>query len=186
MSNLLYPIPLKPHWLAKNSELLSQCDQVSDQLQDWLFDQSSLTARLKAHCQQFQVEVVFEQSISHAAINEIIPEQLIDQEYWQRQVLLYCDGKPWVFASTLIPQSTLHKGNGFLAALGDKPLGEALFNHRAVTRGEIEVAPFPEFEPSLSREQVIWGRRSIFEISAWPLMVSEIFLPDCVAYVEFE
>ncbi|WP_111976970.1 chorismate--pyruvate lyase family protein [Algibacillus agarilyticus] len=186
MNKLLSPIPLTGEWGHDYAN-------VSSLLYSWLFDPSSLTARLKANCRQFRVEVVFEQQILASALTEQLTSTMEDDSYWLRQVLLMCDNEPWVFASTVIPNKTIKSGHPFLAQLGSQPLGEALFCHPAVSRGNIEVKAFNGASHSFSTHierfltvpkipDTLWGRRSIFNIDLSPLMVTEIFLPACIAY----
>lgn len=102
-----------------------------------------------------------------------------------RQVRLLCDGKPWVFARTVIPASTLKGAVRRLAYLGDKPLGAVLFADPSMQRDAIEIASLSArtchyadaLQGQRSRPKQIWGRRSVFYISNKPLLVSEFFLP---------
>lgn len=103
-----------------------------------------------------------------------------------REVHLLCDGKPWVFARTVIPPHTLKGKLRRLAKLGKKPLGAVLFADKSMHRAEMEIACI---EPGQQLYQLathhlqqpvqpIWGRRSVFYLNKHPLMVSEIFLPQ--------
>jgi len=103
-----------------------------------------------------------------------------------RQVYLYCDDRPWVFARTVIPPATLRGKERHLAHLKDKPLGAVLFTEPSMRRGEVEVASitpgqrlFHTATAHLSEPpDCIWGRRSIFYLHDKPLLVNEIFLPE--------
>jgi chorismate--pyruvate lyase len=103
-----------------------------------------------------------------------------------RQVLLLCDGNPWVYARTVIPVTSLRGKLQRLAGLGTRPLGGVLFADPGMRRGIVELA---ELLPGHAvyaaatghmrqRPAAIWGRRSVFRMSGKPLLVSEIFLPD--------
>jgi chorismate--pyruvate lyase len=105
---------------------------------------------------------------------------------WIREVRLFCDNQPWVFARTLIPTSTLRGCYKRLTHLGTRPLGEVLFTDPMVRRGEVEVARIDAAQ-CLYRHALaglaasgdtIWGRRSVFYIHGQPLLVCEIFLPS--------
>lgn len=103
-----------------------------------------------------------------------------------RMVYLLCDGKPWVFARTVIPLRTLSGPQRRLTHLGSKPLGELLFADKTMRRGEVEVARLAAGSPVFSmaaqalkqKPGEIWGRRSVFYLQGKPLLVSEMFLPD--------
>jgi chorismate--pyruvate lyase len=111
---------------------------------------------------------------------------------------LCLDGIPWVFARTLIPQIILdsqHKNNGHqpndFTRLGTRPLGELLFNSPDITPGNIEVAQFETcgrlaaLATSLNQKvnSSLWGRRRYFNLYGSQLIVSEIFLPAAVEYI---
>ncbi|WP_386035366.1 chorismate--pyruvate lyase family protein [Thalassotalea euphylliae] len=157
----------------------------------WLFDSSSLTARLKANCQKFHVEVIGQKE-------EIVQTQDACEHITQgtkaiiREVLLYCDGQPHVFARSIMPLDSLTDDEAFLANLGDKPLGQAIFNSPHLTRGDFSVAQFDSDTRVVKLSNTItdinvealWGRRSIFFLHDKPLAVAEVFLPSAIAYQE--
>lgn len=103
-----------------------------------------------------------------------------------REVELLCDETPWVFARTLIPATSLQRSVRRLTQLGERPLGAVLFSDPKVHRGETQYARLqqrhPLFQTALEHVEVapesLWGRRTLFTISARPLLVNEIFLPD--------
>lgn len=183
----LFPVSLKTQW--KNASYYSSHESLHERLLDWLLDPSSLTARLKIHCDEFRVEVLGQQIIqcSKAEANEDISA---GEEVLLREVLLFCDNKPQVFARSLLPLRSLTGEEQKLAELGEKSLGQVLFNHPDLIRKHIEIALFlPESslsllvnELNLSFTQSLWGRRSVFVLKNKPIMVAEVFLPDSVAY----
>jgi len=184
--------PLK--WKKAHSFFITSAPK---KLQRWLTDRHSLTRRLICACQlqnsQFQVRVHHE-AWAKPQLNE---SRLLNMKNGElgfiRQVHLYCGETPWVYARTVIPQSTLHGELQKLTNLGTQPLGAVLFANRHIMRSDIEIAKITRrhnlynvaVEKSntdkfnkLSRE--IWGRRSVFTIGSKPLLVSEIFLPDLI------
>ena len=106
-----------------------------------------------------------------------------------RQVRLYCDDEPWVFARTIIPLSTLRGRQRRLAHLGSKPLGAVLFADPHMQRSPLEIVRISPGQRLFHRAlgsssthcDAIWGRRSVFYLDQRPLLVSEIFLPDLPA-----
>jgi len=160
---------------------------VPSNLSSWLFDTTSLTQRLRQVCHgRFQVRVVSE---AHARPlhDERVALNMRDNEgAVVRMVYLLCDGKPWVFARTVIPLRTLSGPQRRLTHLGSKPLGELLFADKTMRRGEVEVARLAAGSPVFSmaaqalkqKPGEIWGRRSVFYLQGKPLLVSEMFLPD--------
>ena len=103
-----------------------------------------------------------------------------------RQVLLLCDGNPWVYARTVIPVTSLRGKLQRLAGLGTRPLGGVLFADPGMRRGGVELAEILPGQAVYAaatahmrqRPAAIWGRRSVFRIAGKPLLVSEIFLSN--------
>jgi chorismate--pyruvate lyase len=167
-------------------------------LKDWLLDEGSLTARLKDRCENFQVQVIGEQHqlCSAAEACNLIK---IGEPILVREVILYCDNVPQVFARSLLPLASLTGKEQALASLGEQPLGQVLFNNASLKRQRLEVSSFncdssvailakDLFKQSNAQQsselviQKLWGRRSIFMLENKPLMVAEVFLPDAFAY----
>jgi len=181
----LFPVTLSAVW---HNTVNTLHGAVSEGLHDWLFATGSLTARLKKHCSDFRVEVLGQKVVlcsEHEANDDIAAgEQVL-----VREVLLYCDDKPQVFARSLLPLKSLTGEEQSLAKLGDQPLGQVLFNHPDLVRKGIEVACFEQPSSLFSLiEQLelpqtpVWGRRSIFVLNHKPIMVTEVFLPESFAY----
>ncbi len=179
----LFPITLSSHWRdAKTCSL-------SEHLQRWLLDPNSLTARLKEHCQQFRIELLGQQ-VELCQANEAFAGMAAGEKVLVREVLLYCDEKPQVFARSLLPLSSLTGAEQALANLGTQSLGQVLFNNPSLKRQAIEVAEFDEHSSvvklaadlNLASKHNLWGRRSIFILENKPLMVAEVFLPNAFAY----
>lgn len=182
LSNL-FPVTLTAKWQNKSS------DQRSSQLMDWLFDPTSLTARLKRHCLTFHVEVLGQEIIA-CPTNEACEIVRAGEKVLAREVLLYCDNIPHVFARSLLPLTSLTGEQKALAELGDKPLGQVIFNNPSLERKLIEIASFNmqssvgrlAQQLSLATLEELWGRRSLFYLEAKPLIVAEVFLPPALAY----
>ncbi len=153
---------------------------------DWLVDESSLTRRLRCACSgQFSVELISLQMerpmLSEARALARPPQEIA----LVRQVRLRCDGKPWVFARTVIPLPSLQGGLRRLALLGTRPLGEVLFADPRMEREPLEIARVTPrhrlYNMAMTGKEkeagAIWGRRSVFRLQDKPLLVSEFFLP---------
>lgn len=181
----LFPVTLSSCWHDA-----SRCT-LSEQLQSWLLDPNSLTARLKLHCQQFRVELLG-QRIESCQADEAVVLIPAGEQVLVREVLLYCDEKPHVFARSLLPLSSLTGAEQALADLGTQSLGQVLFNNPSLERQTIAVAEFDEksavgklaqqLKLSTLPQGKLWGRRSVFVLENKPLMVAEVFLPDALAY----
>lgn len=165
--------------------------RLSDRLQDWLLDPSSLTLRLKSHCADFRVEVLG-QKIEPCSEAESSRDITAGTEVLVREVLLFCDNVPHIFARSLLPLSSLTGEEKKLAELGNQSLGQVLFNSAELVRKSIEVSSFDEHScvgelcvGLLNKNALafpLWGRRSVFLLNKKPLMVAEVFLPSAMLY----
>jgi len=180
---LLFPVTLPSHWHR------SEACALPEHLQSWLLDPDSLTARLTTHCHQFRVELLG-QKIEPCQAHEAVADIPTGEPVLVREVLLYCDDKPQVFARSLLPLSSLTGTEKALANLGSQSLGQVLFNNPSLERRIIEIAEFDltssvgklACDLQLNVTHTLWGRRSIFMLENKPLMVAEVFLPDAIAY----
>ena len=156
-------------------------------LLDWLLNTDSLTQRLQALCPgRFSVRLH-----DHGWARPTRGEARLlgcrrDRRALIRQVHLFCDATPLVFARTVIPLTTLTGPRRRLARIGSRPLGATLFADRSMRRGELQVTrltpdndPFtPAVSLLVSAPEVVWGRRSVFRLGGRPLLVSEFFLSE--------
>ncbi len=155
-------------------------------LASWLLDETSLTRRLRSAANgDFHVEVIA-QSRRRPLLDERALLGLSAAEWaLVREVWLYCAGRPWVFARTIMPMRTLRGAQRHLAHLGTRPLGEALFTDHHAVRGPLHVLHLRQDDAlhavigaAASEDDALWGRRSLFWFDQRPLLVSEIFLPE--------
>lgn len=179
----VFPIGIPSLWAAPNQYTIPDT-----RLESWLLDTGSLTERLKSNCAQFHLTLLGQrqEEITLEEFKQVCAEnQCFQREDWQvREVLLWGDGQPWVFARSIIPQ-TLCESN-FLN-LNTMPLGQMIFNDRRFNRMPIEITNMRDTEGflaalNLSHHSSLWGRRSVFCFENLKMMVSEIFLPNSPAY----
>lgn len=100
-----------------------------------------------------------------------------------REVTLECHGRPWVFARSVLPASSLTGELRHLRRFGARSLGALLFADPRLLRGDFALAligPEDALVPqALRAPHALWARRSVFELRGKPLLVQEVFLPDC-------
>lgn len=174
----------------------------------WLTGEGSLTQRLKRASGRFEV-VRLAQGRGGASSDEIDcirpappggPGMQQGRRVWQRgsprrlgvlarEVLLVCDGSPTVFAHSVIDAAALRGRWRWLAGLGSRPLGEALFRDPQVRRGPLRFrqlrAPDRRYMGAaatlsargLPVPPALWARRSVFSAGGQQLLVTELFLP---------
>jgi chorismate--pyruvate lyase len=178
-----FPLGIQATW-----NQAAQYNIPNQQLADWLLHTGSLTERLQALTHNFEVRVLGQATID---ADESEQSALVDynKHDWQvREVILYGNGKPWVFARSVLPE---HLCKTTWATLGNQPLGQRIFNDDNFVRSEFVITqlasnPIASIEDGALTEhetQVLWGRRSAFQIKDWHLLVAEIFLPDCPSYI---
>ncbi|MGQ4276766.1 chorismate--pyruvate lyase family protein [Pseudidiomarina sp. E22-M8] len=153
----------------------------SDCARDWLLDPASLTAKLKARTTQFAVQLLGQHQVP----------LLADERRWLghqqsgvvREVILWCDHKPWIFARSVFPMQALAQQQLRLDDLGNKPLGEHLFKQPDLTRSAVEVSSFTseskvgQLHQQLGfRPATLWGRRSCFTAAGQQVLVAEVFI----------
>jgi len=169
----------KSRWLTRR-QLFNQT--LPHALLDWLFDASSLTARLQRRCPgRFRVELI-SQRIEKPRLDEIRVLGLCHGDSaLVRQVRLFCADACVVYARTVIPLSTLSGKERSYANLGNRPLGAMLFADNSMRRGQVMVSRLNQddvlFKHTGVEQGDIWGRRSVFYVSDKPLLVSEYYLP---------
>ncbi|WP_275098365.1 chorismate--pyruvate lyase family protein [Sedimenticola hydrogenitrophicus] len=176
----------EPHWAPW---CRFRHHQVPADIEQWLRDRGSLTARLKsASPGDFRVNLL-RQGWARPLDSE---RRLLGMRRGGiavlREVELLCGGVPWVFARTLIPARSLQGPARRLAMLGERPLGEVLFADPSMRRGVTQMACllprhalFVSATVHLRQVEAIWGRRTLFHLAGKPLLVNELFLPDIPA-----
>ena len=87
-----------------------------------------------------------------------------------REVILYGNENPIVFARTIIPNTTIEKGLKELGKIGNKPLGDILFEKDIFSKEDIVFATFKD------EESLFWGRKIKYTVKDQPFSVMEVFL----------
>ena len=151
----------------------------------WLHDHGSLTLRIQQRCNHFAVRPV-RNGLARIAYDEsaslgMAPQQLA----YSREVFLYADGQPVVFAHSTCAAQHLRGAWAALGGLGNKPLGAMLFAHPLVERRPLRFkalhSPHPLYwraAMSADMPPKLWARRSLFYLGGTPLLVTEVFLPE--------
>ncbi len=157
------------------------------ELHSWLIDTGSLTAKLRKLCTSFSVHLISQINRSSLPHESAMLELEKMNEVIDRQVQLYCDETPVVYARSLIPVVAVSDRFDGLDSMGEQPLGEKIFSDPQLSRSPIEWTQLkpdhPLFESALENipatdiPDSIYGRRSLFYGAAKPIMISEFFLP---------
>lgn len=115
---------LSPKWYAKP---LKHRMMLTRNLEDWLFDPSSLTAKLRQKCPELSVKILSEKLEYPLPDEQQRLKMTPGEKAWIRIVTLTCGELPLVYARTIIPN--FQPGNPWfsLKTLGHTPLGHVLF-----------------------------------------------------------
>lgn len=163
---------------------VDKAEAIPTSLRSTINDRGSLTRRLKIqHNDDFSVRLL-SQGRQEPSESERLFLCCQRGEAIVREVLLYGSGRPVVFARTVLPETSLTGQNSELLDLGEKPLGEYIFKQPGLRRGPIEVAAIEarEFNHLLGADftvETAWARRSLFYLRKKPILVCEVFLPEC-------
>jgi len=141
-------------------------DDIPEKALFWIRDDQSLTQKLKKRYTDFRVEVHKQEELE--IYNHEINLLGNEKNFIVREVSLYGDNQPVVFARSVIPKNAKTDS---IMRIGNKPLGEILFTDPNTLREPIEV----------TFQNDIWGRRSVFVMNNSRILVSEFFLEKIYA-----
>lgn len=136
---------------------------------EWLNEEGSITAKISSES-KFKLEILSD-DLGIAEDEEYLALDIASEEVRIREVVLYGDLVPLVYARSIIPNLTSSKGYPGLGTIGSKPLGDLLFQSELFIKTRRE---FAQFETSSG--EVIWGRRTHYLVQGYPLSVMEVFL----------
>ena len=158
--------------------------QMPENLGPWLIDEGSLTRKLVALSQdQFEVQVLRQEVATPGAAEANALKMTQQTPVMIREVVLKGRGRPWVFARSILPMTTMTGRLAGLRTLSNQPLGELLFQDPSMTREPLEAACLPARILSVpaalaAGDEPLWARRSVFFLDQKPLLVSEVFLSE--------
>ena len=151
-----------------NWRIFDPNEKIPSYVSIWLLDSMSLTHKLKAKYEDFEVNVISQKENSPYQCEYKLLGSTNDHSVIVREVELLGNKKPVVNARSLIP---LTDDTRNILKIGSRPLGEILFDDPEIKRGHLEVG---SFENS-------WARRSTFTLGETKLLVTEIFLESLYA-----
>ena len=158
--------------------------QMPENLGPWLIDNGSLTRKLVTLSKdQFEVEVLRQEVATPDAAEANALKITQKTPVMIREVVLKGRGRPWVFARSILPMTTMTGRLAGLRTLSNQPLGELLFQDPSMTREPLEAACLPARILSVpaalaAGDEPLWARRSVFFLDQKPLLVSEVFLSE--------
>ena len=154
------------NWL--NNTQLKSCLKKQNIL-EWLNEEGSITAKISSDS-KFKLKILSD-DIGNAEDEEYLALNIPSQKVRIREVILYGDSEPLVYARSIIPNQTSSKGYPGLGSIGSKPLGDLLFQSELFIKIHREFAQFQTPD-----KEVVWGRRTHYLVRGYPLSVMEVFL----------
>ena len=116
----------------------------------WLNEPGSITSRIKSFS-NFRLKLLRD----GPGEVDITEDDLIVANYEEnntREVILYSDEKPLIYAKSVIPLATIRLGLGVLGNLKENPLGDILFSNPEIKKKYMLFAKFR------SNEKIFYGR----------------------------
>ena len=95
---------------------------------DWLNEEYSITKKISSKA-EFKLEILRD-DIGIAEEDEYAALKMSPEEVRIREVLLYGNLLPLVYARSIIPNVTSSKGYPGLGSIGSKPLGDLIFQSK--------------------------------------------------------
>jgi len=155
----------------------------------WLRDHGSLTRRIQLRCAQFEVRPAYN-GLARVAFDEAALLGFpFDTYAFSREVFLYADNMPVVFAHSTCAKKHLRGAWKSMLGLGNRSLGTLLFTHPLVKRHPLHFKQLQSHHPLYQSAVAtldhspfrLWARRSLFTLNGAPLLVTEVFLPEILS-----
>lgn len=156
-------------------------------MRDWLVDNASLTRKLMARSSHFRVRRLRQERalcLADEFETVVLPRRICVE---QREVLLECDGRPVVYAHTIVPLTATTSDWPFFSRLGERSLGTTLFGDPRVVQGRLQYARLRGQHPLVRRASAalggvvfstpVFARRCLYRRKKGVLLVTELFLP---------
>ncbi|MDO9313753.1 MAG: chorismate lyase [Burkholderiaceae bacterium] len=162
---------------------------VDRSLRAWLESEGSLSRRLARAFGRFEVQVL-KQGCAPARADELTVlrragrSRLSVPRCHVREVMLWGDGQPLVYARSVLPAVQSRLTWRALRGLGTRPLADLLFGLRAAHCTRLGSACMAPMRARRLGERLgwtgspLWHRRSVFTRRGMPLLVTEWFSPQ--------
>lgn len=105
------------------------------QVADWLLEFGSLTEKLNRHSKNPVKLDLLLQAPGTIASSEQQAMATDANQLPQREVVLYANDKPWIFARTIVSEESQQ----LIEQLGQQPLGSILFNNEHLRRQFLQI-----------------------------------------------
>ena len=134
----------------------------------WLNEHGSITSRIKSFS-SFRLKLLRDgPGEVNAAEDDLIITNYKENNI--REVVLFSDEEPFIYAKSILPLETIRLGLSALGNLNKNPLGDILFSNPEIKK---KYMLFAKFE---SNKRIFYGRKGIYTVKGYPFSVCEIFL----------
>ena len=151
-------------WMSEIKSLEVQNKEIIS----WLNEHGSITSRIKSSS-NFRLKLLRD----GPGEVDTAEDDLIISNYEEnniREVVLFSDEEPFIYAKSILPLETIRLGLGVLGNLKENPLGDILFSNPEIKK---EYMLFSKFELN---KKIFYGRKGIYTVKGFPFSVCEIFL----------
>ena len=163
-------------WISFEEMNLLLCDKKDKEIKSWLLEEGPITERIKSSG-DFELELI-KDKVDFVRDDEKSFLGNIGGRIKVREVFLRENNKPKVWARSCIPLKTIKDGLSSLGELGNKPLGDILFEKNVFKKKEVMYSSFRgEFLKHY------WGRKTKYLVNKLPFSVMEVFL---IEYIQFK
>ena len=162
------------------------CVPPSSTLRSWLEDPRSTTHKLNQRMNgHFHIEV-HQQDWVFIKYALTAWQPFPPGRYWQREVLQWVDGHPWMLASSYFPNTMMTAETGHaILHLNTTPLGQLIFDDPQTRRNRFLYTYLDDRHALYRRtskltqtcSRGIWGRRSAIHWRGHMFLLDEFFLP---------
>ncbi len=139
-------------------------------IKSWLLEEGPITKRIESN-EKFELKLLRDDLGNVSKLDRLFLGHL-SGDIKIREVILYGDKNPRVYAQSIIPVETINQGLSKLGELGTKPLGDILFEKNIFKK---EDAIFAQFKDD---KNIFWGRKTKYNVKNKPFSVMEVFLID--------
>lgn len=181
---------------AWTHDLATLSVQIPLKLIPWLTEKGSLTQFAQGFSTSVR-PIVLKNEHDEVWQTEITQLSNIDanKTSWIREIHMLGEASEcWWFARTVIPHKTIENQGHVLSVLGEQPLGLFLFQQPDLVRSTFEYAVLQpndlEFQYAIQHQNLaelperLFTRRSTFYFHNDSLLVTEIFLPPLLEFLE--
>ncbi len=151
-------------WMSEIKSLEVQ----NKEILSWLNESGSITSRIKSFS-NFRLKLLRDgPGEVNAAEDDLIITNYKENNI--REVVLFSDEQPFIYAKSILPLETIRLGLDALGNLKENPLGDILFSNPEIKK---KYMLFAKFE---SNKRIFYGRKGIYTVKGYPFSVCEIFL----------